>query len=49
MSYAENKFHAYLTKIGAILITLSGIVGNAFVFIILTKPKFIKEPIYRKY
>ena len=49
MGYVESKFHAYLTEIGSILLTIIGIVGNSLVFIILTKPKFINETVYSKY
>jgi hypothetical protein len=49
MSYIESKFHSYLTQIGPIFITIMGVFGNSFTFYILTRPKFKKEPVYRKY
>jgi hypothetical protein len=37
----------YIRQIGLILFTIVGILGNLVVFYILTRPKFLKETIFR--
>jgi hypothetical protein len=37
----------YIKKIGSVLLTLIAIIGNSLVFYILTRPKFLKESIFR--
>ena len=37
----------YLTQIGSTVLTIIAIVGNSFVFYILTRPKFLKESVFR--
>ncbi len=46
----ENIFQTidfYLNQIASIVLTVIGLIGNSLVFYILTRPKFLKESIYR--
>jgi hypothetical protein len=42
--YVADK---YIKQIGSVLLTSIALIGNSLVFYILTRPKFLKESIFR--